>query len=158
MPETGRNPHTHTHTQIYIYIYTCNHLHIGSSVYMYRLVSVLQETLAGQARKASFKLEKNIKPFVHLTPMFICELFDKLVLPILNYEIWGFLSAKAIDTVHLQFFKRLSTQNDFVYMANLVECFYDMSKTSCIMQSHHQLRLRHTITFWSTFYERSKIV
>ena len=50
------------------------------------------------------------------------ELFDKLVTPILNYgsECWGFYKSTAIETVHLQFCKKIlgvkqSTQNDFVY-------------------------------------------
>ncbi len=50
------------------------------------------------------------------------ELFDKLVLPILNYsgEVWGFAKSNQIERVHLKFCKRLlgvkiSTQNDFIY-------------------------------------------
>ena len=45
-----------------------------------------------------------------------------MVTPILNYgcEVWGFYKSKAIETVHLQFCKRLlgvkqTTQNDFIY-------------------------------------------
>ena len=84
--------------------------------------SQLQETLASQAQKALFKLEKCIQPFTGLTPSFICELFDKLVAPVLSYasEVWGFIRAPAIERVHLKFMKKLlhikqSTQNDFVY-------------------------------------------
>jgi hypothetical protein len=36
--------------------------------------SGLHETLAGQARKDSFKLERYVQPFVNLTPIFKCEL------------------------------------------------------------------------------------
>ena len=50
------------------------------------------------------------------------DLFDKLVSPILNYgsEVWGFYKSTAIETVHLQFCKKLlgvkqTTQNDFIY-------------------------------------------
>ena len=52
----------------------------------------------------------------------ILELFDKLVSPILNFgsEVWGFYKSSSIETVHLQFCKKIlgvkqSTQNDFVY-------------------------------------------
>ncbi|MEW8542106.1 MAG: reverse transcriptase family protein, partial [Candidatus Thiodiazotropha sp.] len=84
--------------------------------------SQLQETLASQAQKALFKLDKCIQPFTGLTPSFICDLFDKLVVPVLCYasEVWGFIRAPAIERVHLKFMKKLlkikqSTQNDFVY-------------------------------------------
>ena len=50
------------------------------------------------------------------------DLFDKLILPILNYcsEAWRFIQANAVERVHLQVFKKLlgvkeSTQNDFIY-------------------------------------------
>lgn len=50
------------------------------------------------------------------------DLFDKLILPILNYggEVWGFSKAESIERVHLQFCKQLlgvkiQTQNDFIY-------------------------------------------
>ena len=49
-------------------------------------------------------------------------MFDKLVSPILNYagEVWGFHKASTVETVHLQFCKKVlgvkrSTQNDFIY-------------------------------------------
>lgn len=49
-------------------------------------------------------------------------MFDKLVAPILNYasEVWGFRKGDKIETVHMQYCKRLlgikqCTQNDFVY-------------------------------------------
>ena len=50
------------------------------------------------------------------------ELFDKLIVPILNYgsEVWGFHDAPEIERVHLKFCKSIlgvktSVQNDFVY-------------------------------------------
>ena len=50
------------------------------------------------------------------------ELFDELVLPILNYgnEVWGFNQGLSIESLHLQYCQRLlkvkkSTQNDFIY-------------------------------------------
>ena len=50
------------------------------------------------------------------------NLFDKLILPILNYcsEVWGFIQANPVERVHLQICKTLlggkkSTQSDFIY-------------------------------------------
>ena len=84
--------------------------------------SQAQETLAGQAQKAIFKLKSYLHKLAQLTPKHTLELFDKLVSPILNYssEVWGFCQANQIERVHLQFCKNLlgvkqSTQNSFIY-------------------------------------------
>ena len=81
-----------------------------------------QKTLSGQALKAIFTLNKYLYSFTTLKPSHRLELFDKLVSPILNYacEVCGFHKATAVETVHLQFCKKVlgvkrSTQNDFVY-------------------------------------------
>ncbi|MCG8046233.1 MAG: reverse transcriptase family protein, partial [Candidatus Thiodiazotropha endolucinida] len=81
-----------------------------------------QKTLSGQALKAVFSLNKFLYNFTALTPSHVLELFDKLVSPILNFgsEVWGFYKSPSIETVHLQFCKKLlgvkqSTQNDFIY-------------------------------------------
>ena len=81
-----------------------------------------QNTLAGQARKALFLLEKYVYKFTTLTVSHMIDLFDKLILPILNYcsEVWGFIQANTVERVHLHFLKKLlgvkkSTQNDFIY-------------------------------------------
>ena len=81
-----------------------------------------QRTLAGQALKAIFALNKYLYKFTYLKPSHVLDLFDKLISLILNYgsEVWGFHKASAIETVHMQFCKKLlgvkqSTQNDFVY-------------------------------------------
>ena len=81
-----------------------------------------QKTLAGQAHKAVFTLNKYLYNFSELTPSHKLELFDKLVSPILNFgsEVWAFYKSPSIETVHLQFCKRIigvkqSTQNDFIY-------------------------------------------
>ena len=81
-----------------------------------------QNTLAGQAQKAIFKMNKYLYKFTYISPKHILELFDKLIMPILHYgcEVWGFIPANAIERVHMQFCKRLlgvkkNTQNDFVY-------------------------------------------
>lgn len=68
-----------------------------------------QKTLAGQALKAIFTLNKYLFNFASLNISHVLDLFDKMVTPILNYgcEVWGFYKSKAIETVHLQFCKRL---------------------------------------------------
>ena len=84
--------------------------------------SEAQNTLAGQAQKAIFKLNKYLYKFTFISPKHKLELFDKLITPILNYasEIWGFKQANCIERIHLQYCKKLlgvkkTTQNDFVY-------------------------------------------
>lgn len=81
-----------------------------------------QKTLSGQALKAIFTLNKYLYHFIGLKPSHVLDLFDKLISPILNYgsEVWGFYDAKAIETVHMQFCKRIlgvkqTTQNDFIF-------------------------------------------
>ena len=80
------------------------------------------KTLAGQALKAIFKLDRYLYNFTNITPRQRLELFDKLVTPILNYgsEVWGFSQAKQIERIHMLFCKKLlgvnkATQNDFDY-------------------------------------------
>ena len=84
--------------------------------------SEAQTTLAGQAQKAIFKLNKYLYKFTFVSPKHKLELFDKLISPILNYscEVWGFCQANAVERVHMQFCKKLlgvkkTTQNDFIY-------------------------------------------
>ena len=81
-----------------------------------------QNILAGQALKAIFKMEKYLQKFTDISVSHKLELFDKLVLPILNYggEIWGFHQGKSIERIHMRFCKRTlgvkrTTQNDFIY-------------------------------------------
>jgi hypothetical protein len=59
--------------------------------------------LVDKARKSIFVLEKYIRPFVNLPLKFVCDLFDKLIAPILHYncEVWGFISGDAIERLHL---------------------------------------------------------
>ncbi|MES9880123.1 MAG: reverse transcriptase family protein, partial [Sedimenticola sp.] len=84
--------------------------------------SEANNTLSGQAQKAIFKLNKYLQKFTELSPKHVLDLFEKLVVPILNYagEVWGFNHSNQIERVHLQFCKRLlgvkiTTQNDFIY-------------------------------------------
>lgn len=84
--------------------------------------TIAQQTLADQARKATFALKKQIQHFYDLKPEFMCFLFDKMITPILGYacEIWGFGAAEPIERVHLQFCKNVlklkrCTANFFVY-------------------------------------------
>ena len=68
-----------------------------------------QITLAGQDQKAIFRLNSYLYKLTDVSPKHTLELFDKLACPILNYkaEDWGFVRAKRIERVHLQFCKRL---------------------------------------------------
>lgn len=97
--------------------------------------SEAQITLAGQAQKAIFQLNRYLYKFTFLTPRHKVELFDKLIVPILNYggEVWGFAHANVIEKVQLQFCKRLlgvkkTTQNDFVYG--------ELGRTTCIIKRY----------------------
>ena len=73
------------------------------------LFSEAQNTLAGQAQKAIFKLNKYLYKFTFVAPKHKLELFDKLISPILNYscEVSGICQANAIEMVHMQFCKKL---------------------------------------------------
>ena len=66
-----------------------------------------QNTLAGQAQKAFFKLNKYLYKFIYISPKHKLDLFDKLITPTLNYpcEVWGFSQATAIERVHYHFAK-----------------------------------------------------
>ena len=86
------------------------------------LILESQITLAGQARKAIFKMKKYLYTITNITVSHQLELFDKLVKPILNYgcEVWGFHKEQNIENFHTQFCKNIlgvkrATQNDFVY-------------------------------------------
>ena len=59
--------------------------------------------------KAIFKLNKYLYKFTAISVKHKLELFDKLVVPILNYgsEVWGFHNGNAIERIHMQFCKRL---------------------------------------------------
>ena len=83
-----------------------------------------QNNLASKAQKAIFKLNKYLYNFPNVTVKHRLDLFDKLIMPILNYscEVWGFLSTIHVERVHTQHCKRIllverCTQNDFVYGA-----------------------------------------
>ena len=85
-------------------------------------LSTAQSTLAGQAQKAIFTLNKYLYKFTYIPPKHKLELFDKLVSPILNYccEICCFANDLSIETLHMRFCKKLlgvkkTTQNDFIY-------------------------------------------
>ena len=84
--------------------------------------SEAQATLAGQAQKAIFKLNKYLFKFTFISHKHKLELFDKLITPILNNdcEVWGFFQANSVERVHMQFCKQIlgvkkATQNDFAY-------------------------------------------
>ena len=67
------------------------------------------KTLAGQALKAIFKINKYLYKFTFINVKHRLELFDKLVMPILNYacQVWGFAQAQCIERIHLHFCKSI---------------------------------------------------
>ena len=54
-----------------------------------------------------FKMNKHLYKFTSISESHRIELFDKLILPILNYasEVWVFVHGKVIERMHLQFMK-----------------------------------------------------
>ncbi len=81
-----------------------------------------QQTLAKQGKKALFSMFKMVQKFRGLSPLDLCDLFDKLVVPVLTYgsEIWGFHKADAVEKVHREFMRRVlrvkgTTANEFLY-------------------------------------------
>ena len=62
-----------------------------------------QNTLAGQSLKAIFRLDKYLFRFTNISVKHKLDLFDKLVLPILNYgnEVWVFHPGNSVEKVHL---------------------------------------------------------
>ena len=81
-----------------------------------------QNNLASKAQKAIFKLNNYLYNCPNVTVKHRLDLFDKLIMPILNYscEGWGFHRAIHVERVHTHYCKRTSlvkrcTQHDFVY-------------------------------------------
>ena len=81
-----------------------------------------QLVLAQQGRKAMFSLRSKLKRFVNINSVVYCDLFDKMVMPVLSNgcEIWFFYPAKAIEQVHKDFSKSIlkvkrSTMNEIMY-------------------------------------------
>ena len=78
--------------------------------------------LAGQATKAIYKMKSYLCKYTDLSVSHTLDLFDKLIVPILNYgsQVWGFTHESKLERVHLQFCKgvlgvRRQTQNNFIY-------------------------------------------
>lgn len=107
--------------------------------------SETQAHLAEKAQKAIFKLNKYLYNFPNVSIKHRLDLFDKLILPILNYacEVWGFHKACNVERIHTQYCKRilnvkLCTQNDFVYG---VLGRYDLMYTRCIRIVKYWLKI-----------------
>ena len=66
------------------------------------------ETFAGQASKAVLKLNAYLLNFPSINIQTKLQLFDQLVLPILNYgsEIWGLSESMTLGRVHLSYCKK----------------------------------------------------
>ena len=87
--------------------------------------AVTQQTLASQAAKAVFSLQKATFSLYNLDANFMCSLFDKLVSPILHYgcKVWGFHKAEAVERVHLRYCKTVlrlksNTANHFFMVSS----------------------------------------
>ena len=101
-----------------------------------------QKTLAGHAQKATFSLMKKLSKFSNVTHDIYCDLFDKMIMPILCYgsEVWGFHQGDAIERVHLQYCKKIlglkwNTVNNIVY------CELGRTNTRCI-------RYKRIVNYW----------
>ena len=70
-------------------------------------VNVTFEKLSGQALKDIFKLQRELIKCPCITVKHKLDLFDKLVLPFLNYgsKVWGLNDSSQIEKIHLQFCK-----------------------------------------------------
>ena len=66
-------------------------------------------TLANQANKALFILQKAISKLSYPKPSLLLHLFDSLVRPVLDYgcEIWGYLPTEDLELIHRKFFASL---------------------------------------------------
>ena len=64
--------------------------------------STAQQTFAGQAQKAVYKLKCHLLKFHNITVSHTLELFNKFVAPILSYasQCWAFCKADAVERVH----------------------------------------------------------
>ena len=81
-----------------------------------------QNAFIGQAQNRMYQMQTYLQSFVSLKPSLVCDIFDKLIHPILSYrfEVWVFNQGTAIERVHLKFCKQLlglkqCAQNDFIY-------------------------------------------
>ena len=80
-----------------------------------------QQVLASQGNKALFELKRYCNKFENIKPSLMCELFDRLIEPILSYgsEVWGFHEAPHVERLHMKFCKwtlcvKTSTPNAIV--------------------------------------------
>jgi len=68
-----------------------------------------QKTLSGQSLKALFTMNKYLYKLTDVTIKHSLDLFEKLIVPILNYgsKVWGFNKAQSIERLHIQFYKNI---------------------------------------------------
>jgi len=64
--------------------------------------------LAGQALKAIYKVKSNLLKFPGTTIQHKLDLFDKLILPILNYglEVWRLNDSTKLEGIHIIHFRK----------------------------------------------------
>ena len=78
--------------------------------------------LAGQALKAIYKLKSNLLTFPGIRVQHKLDLFDELILPILNYgsKVWGLNDSTKLEDIHIHCCKHIlgvrgQTQNNLLY-------------------------------------------
>ena len=61
-----------------------------------------RQTLARQPQKAVFSMFRMTNKYMGLNPFIMCDLFHKMILPILTYgsEVWGYHKGDAIERIH----------------------------------------------------------
>ena len=61
-------------------------------------------------------MKKYLKSFVSLKPSHVCNIFDRLIYPILSYgcEAWGFTPGMYLERLHLKLCKQ-NCEHYFVY-------------------------------------------
>ena len=79
-----------------------------------------QQDLADRGLRALFLIQGIAYELIDPKPELLYMLFDRLVLPVLLYSLWGFHTAAAVERVQLKFCKwvlkvYISTTNEMVY-------------------------------------------
>ena len=78
------------------------------------------EMLAGQALKAIYKLKPNLLNFPGITVHHKLDVFDKLILPILNYgsEVWGLNDRTKLEGIQIHVRVKSPDPKTILFMVN----------------------------------------
>ena len=104
-----------------------------------------QLILARHGRKAMFSLRSKVERFVNINTVVYCDIFDKMVMPVLSYgcEIWGFYPAKAIEQVHKDFCKSILKVKRFTMNAIM---YGELGRVPLIVQRYIRI-----VKYWLFF-------